>query len=1077
MKKNLLMSFLVFFCTLFSLIAQDRKVTGKVTAAEDGSGLPGVSIQIKGTNKGVQSDASGNFSIQGVESNSTLIFTYIGMVAQEIAIGNRDNINVSLANDAKSLSEVVITAQGQAREKKSLGYAVTTVSKDLINNRPEADISRVLQGKAPGVNITSTGGISGSGTNITIRGYSSATGSNQPLFVVDGVPFNSGTTDLNSFTDGGQTSSSRMLDIDPNNIESVSVLKGLSATVLYGDQGRNGVILITTKSGGGKRKNAEITVNQSYFQNTIASLPDYQNNYGGGFQNLTGVGWFFSNWGSNFKDVTSVYHPYGISSFRGAFPQYAIDPTKPYGNIGAAGLANTVQIPNQAQETIDKSFFRKGNVYNTSVQMSGASERSGYSASVGYQNEQGFTPGNDLKKLNLGLGLNSSLTDKISIRSSFTFSNTDYKTPPLNAGTGSNSLNGIPSIFANVLYTPRNVDLGNWPIENPVDKSSVYYRGGNDIVNPLWAAKYYSMTSVVNRFFTSNSLNYDFNNDFSLTYRMGLDTYTDLQEAKLNKGGQITDVNVGGGFYRTLNVKNTIWNHDLILNYKKDLSDKLHLSALVGGNNRFDQYEQVGLASTGQLTFGLFRHQNFTTTSARDPLSKNAMNQTQQERRLGVYGNLVLDYADYLFFTLSARNDWTSTVEEANRRILYPGASIAFIPTTAFDISSNTLNQLKVRMSYGTSAGFPVPYSTRSTLTQNARGFITPSGTVLATQGISNTLGNPNLKPELHKELEFGLESTMFNNRLKYDLSIYNKNTVDLITEAPIDPATGYQQTYINIGKMNTKGVEFTATITPIRQKSFNWDITGNYGHYRSVVKELGAGLEQVVIAGFTNQGNFAIAGKPFNIMKGIGIARHANGEKIVLPNGDYKLATDLVELGDPNPKFNASLINAFNYKGINLSFMLDYRHGGVILSNTVKGVLARGLSKDTDQLDRDLSLILPGVQEDGTKNTVQTTASNYFFNNYFNTDEAVTFDGSTLRLREASLGYSIPTKLMKKLPFKAATITLTGSNLWFRALNFPKYVNFDTDVLSLGVGNGLGFDYLTGPSARRLGGTVSLTF
>jgi len=402
MRKNLLLA-LVLFCSSIAAFAQS-KISGKVTSADDGSGIPGVTVQIKGTSKGTQTDLNGGYEIEA-SAGQTLVYSFVGMLPQEAAVGTKSIINVVLSSDAKALSEVVVTAQGIVREKKAIGYAVTTVASDLINNRPEADVSRILQGKAPGVNITSTGGMSGSGTNITIRGYSSATGSNQPLFVVDGVPFNSGTNSQAGFTTGGQTTSSRMLDIDPNNIESVSVLKGLSATVLYGDQGRNGVILITTKSGGGKRKNAEVSLNQSYFQNTIASLPDYQNNYGGGFQQLTPPSWFFSNWGANFADQPTTKHPIGLSGLpiiRNSFPEYAKDPTQPWGNGPAALLNNVVDIPNIAQDNIGKSFFRKGNVFNTSVAISGSSDKSGYNASVGYQDEQGFTPGNTLKKIKLG---------------------------------------------------------------------------------------------------------------------------------------------------------------------------------------------------------------------------------------------------------------------------------------------------------------------------------------------------------------------------------------------------------------------------------------------------------------------------------------------------------------------------------------------------------------------------------------------------------------------------------------------------------------------------------------------------
>jgi TonB-linked SusC/RagA family outer membrane protein len=1048
---------------------------------EQGAPLIGVSILVSGTSTGTVSDVDGTYSIRVPEGAATLVFSYTGFATQEVALGASNVVDVTMAESAEQLAEVVVTSLGIKKEKRALGYAVTTVEAGLIEKRPEADVSRILQGKVPGVNITSTGGVSGTGTNIIIRGYSSITGSNQPLFIVDGVPFNSNTNQQNGFTTGGQTTSSRMLDLDPNNIESISVLKGLSATVLYGDQGRNGVILVTTKGGRGGKKAAQISLTQSYFQNTVASLPEYQSNYGGGFQQVTGDAWFFSNWGSNFKDVTEVPNPIGMSGvarIRDAFPEFAVDPSQPWGPANATTRANIVRYPNRAYDDIGTAFFRTGQVLNTSVQINGATERTGYNVSVGVQDEEGFTPGNELKKLNLGLNFNTAVTDKLSISSSFQYANTDMTSPPLNAGFGSNASGDIPSIFANVLYTPRNVDLANLPFENPVDRSSVYYRGGNDITNPLWLARYYSNTSLVNRFFNATQLNYAVNENLSVTYRAGLDTYTEEQQAKFNKGGTGNNPNIIGGYFKSTTIRNTIWNHDVNVNYNKYLTDAFRLSAMVGGNYRSDRYDQFGLASTGQLAFELFNHSNFTATSSRDPLTGSRINFAQEERRAGIYSQVTLDYNDYLFVNLLARNDWTSTVEAENRRILYPGGSISFIPTTAFNIKSNALQYMKLRLGYGTSAGFPRPYSTRNILTQNARGWIDGSGAVLATQSISNLLGNPNLKPELQKETELGAEAVMFDNRLKFDLSLYQRNTDDLITNAPIDPATGFTATTINLGSMRTRGIDLQATITPVRTASgFNWDAIVNFGRYESIVQELSAGLDEVLIGGFTNLGNFAVPGEPFGIIKGLGIERDDNGNKVVTSNGRYLEAGENVVLGDPNPAFTSSLINSISYKGFNLSFMFEYRHKGVIVSNTVKGVLARGLSKDTDQLDRELSLILPGVQADGTPNNVQVSAANYFFDNYFFTDEAITFDASTVRLREVSLAYSLPKSIAEKMRFKAASLTLTASNFWFRALNMPKFVNFDTDVLSTGVGNTLGFDYLTGPSARRIGGTLNLTF
>mgnify|MGYP005748125055 FL=1 len=1079
MRKALLFVVALFTMALsYEVSAQQRVITGKVISEEDGLGLPGATVLVKGTTVGTTTDLDGNYSINVPAGSNVLIYSFVGLKSSEEVIGNRTVINVTLKTDAAQLNEVVVTAIGIEREKKALGYAVTSVGNEQLENRPEADVARVLQGKVPGVNITSTNGMSGSGTNMVIRGYSSATGSNQPLFVVDGVPFNTSTNNANGFTTGGAATSSRFLDIDPNNIESMSVLKGLSATVLYGDQGRNGVILITTKSGASKRKAAEVTINQSVFSNTAASLPTYGKVYGNGFQQAPGF--FFSNFGPRMDEGRTVNHPYAtssVASVRNAFPEFWVD-----GIIGGT----PVQYEYKAYADPSEIFFRTGIVSNTSVGISGGSDKTSFNASFGFTDDEGFVPGNELKKYNFGLGVNSAINDKLSVNSSFTFAITDLVTPPVNASFGSGPSGGIPSVFAHVLYTPRSVNLGGLPWENPVDKSSVYYRGGNDIVNPNWLVRNYVNSSDVKRFFNSTSLNYDINDNFSITYRLGLDTYFELQELRYNKGGPSSSLATTSGYYRSINIQNTIWNQDLILNWKKEFSEKFGMSALLGGNSRYDVYDQNGVASQGQLAFGLFRHSNFSNSSSNDAYSGGTMTFGSEERRYGVYGNITLDYSDYLFLNLSARNDWTSTVEAENRSILYPGASVSFIPSTAFDWNSSTVNDLKLRLGYGTSAGYPSPYRTRNVLDQSARAF--DRGGVTQTHAVSNRLGNPNLRPELHGELEFGVEAVMFNNKLRFDLSLYEKNTKDLITSAPIDPSTGFTTTTTNIGKIRTRGAELQATVTPVSTASgFEWNSTLNWAKYRTEVIELGGGLEEIVVAGFTTLGNFAIPGRPFNIIKGVGFDRDPEtGQPIILSNGVHKAAADLVELGDPNPQWTGSWINNFTYKGFTLNVMLEYRHKGAVFSNTVTATLARGVTKDP-VADRELTFIMPGVRQDGVKadgtpnyipNDYQISASDYFFSGYQGaTDEPNVFDGSMWRLREVSLSYQLPNTLMAKTPFKRASFAVSGTNLWFLAVNFPPNMNYDVDVLGTGVGNGLGFDFVTGPSSRRLGGTLTLTF
>lgn len=1062
MNKKLLTIFLVMMTCCVGIYAQDRKVTGKVTAAEDGSGLPGVSVQLKGSTKGTTTDANGNYSLP-VSSGGTIRFTFVGFAPKEVAVGSQAVINVQLTSDNQQLSEVVVTAQGIVREKRALGYSVTSLDKKVIEDKPQSDIGRVLQGKIPGVNITSTSGVTGTGTNITIRGYSSITGSVQPLFVVDGVPFNSNTNTRGGFTGGGQSSSSRFLDIDPNNIENVTVLKGLAATVTYGDQGRNGVILITTKNGTKKARKTEYSITQSVFTNT-AHLPRYQNSYVGGFQQ--NLGYFFSNWGPSLEEAKNyasqntntalTTHPYAFltnAAARDAMASYVASVT-PY----------TMQFfPNNVSD-----FFRTGVIANTSMNISGGGEKVSYNVSAGYNNEQGYIPNNGLKRLNLGLGLNAQLSKKLTANTSFNFSNTDQTSPPLSAGQGNNA-NDFPSVLANVMFTPRQVDLMGWPYENPVDGSSVYFRSGNDIPNPRWILNNYKTTGVVNRFFSATSFNLDITKELALIYKIGLDTYDETQEFLLNKGG----VSFVNGFYNTLNFKNTIWDNSMILSYTKTLSDRLSLSGKLGGNMRNDQFEFYNISSQNQLARNLFRHSNF--------IDNVASNGTVEQTRYGIFGEVTADYDNYLFLNVAGRNDWTSTVEAENRRIFYPSASLSFVPTSAFkDFSSNAINFLKLRVGVGTSAGFPNPYQTRNILNQNARGWLTSSP--IQTHSVDNSLGNPNLKPELHTETELGLEGKLFNNKIGFDLTVYRRDTRNLITSAPLDASTGYTSTTINVGKIRNQGIEFSLTGTPVVKGPFSWDVTLTYSRNTPEVLDLGGTIQEVQVTGFgSSLGNYAIVGQPFNVIKGIGFRRNAAGQLLIDGSGNLQATTSPVILGDPNPAFVSSMINGFNYKGLSLSVMVSYRHGGAMYSSSAGALLGRGLTIESGSetgYDRAQTFIFPGVKADGSANDIQVTGSDINFNNvYFFGDEGRIYDGSTIRLQEVSLSYSLPKKFLGKLGIKGASIGLSGNNLWYKALHIPKGLNLDTDNLGLGVGNGLGFEFLTGPSSRRLGGTLKLTF
>jgi TonB-linked SusC/RagA family outer membrane protein len=1068
MKK--IVSLLLFMALgTMTLMGQAREITGKVVNADNGEPLPGVSVAVKGTSIGTITSVDGRYAIQVPSDAQVLVFSFVGLLSQELEIGNNTVIDVVMEQDLLELDEVVVTALGISREKKALGYSVSQINAEDIEQRPESDIGRVLSGKAAGVRVTATSGVSGSGTNITIRGYSSIKGNNQPLFIVDGVRFsgstNSGTDNEQGFLEGNQATSSRFLDIDPNSVESISVLKGLSATTIYGAEGRNGVIIITTKNGSESLAAAKenVTVNQSIFFNEV-NLPVYQNTYGNGFQQQNGF--FYSNWGGAFTDPpTLVAHPYsqfGEPELIEAFPEYqgAMYELKAYDNV--------------------TEFFRRGVASNTSVTLSGGNKTTAYNANVSYLNDQGFLPENELQKFNVGIGGRTQISEKLSFNGTMNFVKTDMKTPPISYGDGSGIGGGSGiSVFADVLYTPRSVDLMGLPYESPIDHRSVYYRAGNDIQNPLWTTKYARSLDNVNRVYGSGSLSYNILEQLNLTYRYGIDHYAEQQEYQLNKGSVQND-NYLNGLYRTRNILNTIWDQSVLLSMQQDLGKNVKLDILLGGSSVREIYSSDGMESTNQLVFGLLNHKNFSDHSTYNSFNQFPLQSHAESNTLGAFGQVTASYNNYLYLNVSARNDWFSSLQKENRSQFYPSVSLSFIPSQLFEVLRENagFDMLKLRVGYGTSAGFPPLYVTESVLATNARGYVSRDGTVVPTNGVSYFLGNPDLKPELHAETEIGIEFAMFENRFGADFTVYSKKTNNLITEATLDPATGYSRTFVNIGQMTNRGIEIELHVTPVRTTHFNWTINGIFTKYESVVDELGMGLDKVLINGFTDLGNYAIANQPYGVMLGYAVARDDEGNFRIDGNGNFLQSDEAVVIGNPHPDFETSIINRMTYRGISFNMQWDYRQGGDIYSETVNTLLGRGMTKDTD-FDRLQTFVMPGVRDDGTPNEIQITATDAFFDNLGSQapSEVNVIDGTTVRLREISLSYSLPKSWLNKTPFGRIDISIMGQNLWFKAINFPKYMNFDTDVLSLGVGNGLGFDFITGPSSTRYGASIKVTF
>ncbi|WP_394747235.1 SusC/RagA family TonB-linked outer membrane protein [Spongiimicrobium salis] len=1070
----------LFFAFVVHLsFAQEKTITGTVTD-QDGLPLPGVNIVVEGTDNGTQTDFDGNYTITG-NVGQTLLFSYIGQKDIRRTIGAENTINVQMVEDAQALEEVIVTAQGIKREKQALGYSVAEVGSEQLEQRAEGDVGRVLTGKASGLNITQQSGLSGSGTNIIIRGFSSFSGSNQPLFIVDGVPFGSDTNAQGSFVNGNN-GSSRFLDLDPNNIESVNVLKGLAAATLYGTAGRNGVILITTKnsSSQGASKKNEVTVQSSLFFNEIASLPDYQDEFGNGFDQA--FGWFFSNWGPSFQrdgvagwingvdardnrgfnEDGTLAHPYSTAAsstgIPAAFPEFA----------GA-------RYEWRPYDSVD-NFFRTGTVKTNSINFRGASDdgKVSYNANFGHLDDEGFTPGNNLRRYTLGVGGRAILSNKFTVAGTLNFSNTDFKSPPVAASTGNGAFGNGSSVFGELFFTPRSVDLIGLPFQNPIDGSSVYYRQNNSIQHPLWTVANAQTRQTTNRVFGQSSLTYEINDNLNILYRFGLDVYSENNVNRQNRGGRgQSDAALVSGIYQTWNNTSTISNHDFILNGDFDLSEKIGMTFNLGATSRREAFNRVGVSSNGQQVFDVFRHVNFA--------NQNEIEFTQNRNIVGLFGQADFDYDRWAYLTLAGRNDWVSNLDTANRSVFYPSASVSVIPTSVIDglKTENGINYLKVRAGFGTSANFPTGFPTVSVLNINTQ-FFQDGGTDIVTNSVGNRLGNPDLKPELLNEFEIGVESRLFKNRVTLEASYYSRTTTDLIVDRPLDPSTGFTTQQTNVGEIKGDGLEVDLGVDIFRSddpRGVNWSVNGNFTTNNAEVVDLGQDTDIIVYAGFGNLGNAAIEGEQLGVIVGSRIARNDAGEFLVDSAGDYVEENGQFVIGDPNPDWVLNVSNQFSYRNFNFSFLINYTQGGDIYSRTVSTLLGRGLTTDT--VDRVNTFILPGVQEsDGSPNTKQINNSTFYFNNVlFGPNELGVFDGTVIRLQEVSLGYSLPKKWLDKTPFGSLDLSVSGFNLYYNAVNVPKGTNFDPNQAGLGVGNGRGFDFLAGPSSRRYGISLKASF
>lgn len=1067
MRQKIKRLIVLFFILAVQLIAaQEKKISGVVT---DNAGipLPGVSISIKGTNLGSQTDFDGKYVIKA-STSQVLVFSYIGFKTQEITVNN-SVINVKLSDASLELEAVVVTtAMGVKRDKKSLGYATQQISgKDLDGGAGNANVSNLLSGKAAGVEVSRNTNFGGS-TNVVIRGNKSLTGNNQALWVIDGVPVDNSNSNTTAQTtgSGGYDYGNSVSDINQEDIESINILKGAAATALYGSRAANGVVMVTTKKGKKEDNKVGFTFSSTLTVGTVdkSTFPKYQTKYGSGY----GIGSSFLDPDSAIPTVdTSNDASYG-DAYTGQ-PVYQWDSFTPYSkNYNKA-------TPWQAAKNGPITFFKTAQTNTNSLSLEKATEKSNISLSYVNTMQSGILPNSELKKNQLSARFSQNITDKLTANA--------YAAVTLQSTVGRNSTGYNDNIIGNFRqWWQTNTDIKE--LQN-VYKAS----GGQNIawnwtdptsseglVPAYWDNPYFTRyqnyaSDNRTRMFSYASLNYKITDWLSALGRVSLDTYKELQEERravgsIASGFGLSPVDENSGYQRYDNNFQEV-NYDLMLNFNKKFGENLSLTGILGANLRRDDRENV-LSSTigGLVTPGIYALSNSRYAL---PFPKE---QKYTKQVNGIYAQASLGYKDTYFIDASVRRDESSTLPKGNNSYIYPAVSGSVLFSNL--MQQKWLNLGKFRMNYAEVGNDADALQLANTYTRSSNFNNEPMYT------LPNINKNPNLKPERTKSFEVGLETSMFSRRLGFDVTYYKTNSVDQIVSAAVSSASGYTNAMVNGGNIENKGLELQLTGTPIKTKDFSWDITVNWSNNKSRVISLPGGIGNLQLAGF--QGGIttnATVNEAYGSIKGKDYVYTDGQRTIDQSTGKYMITTTSDKtIGNTTPDWIGGVRNRFTYKNVALGFLIDTQKGGDIFSLDMYYGLATGLYKETAAGNiRETGILNAGVAPDGTPNTVMTKNPGTYSNNYgylAEPDKAFVYDASYVKLREVSISYNFPKRMFEGTFVNAATFSLLGSNLWIISKHLP-YADPESGLSSGNKSRGYSIGSL--PTTRDIGFNLTFKF
>lgn len=1059
--------------------AQVTTVRGIVTTEEDGEPVIGASVIVKGTSLGTVTDVNGRFELSGFPPSATrLLISYISLMAKEVAIAPQ--VSVTLKSDTHLLDEVVVTALGISREKKALGYTAQEVKQNALVQGKDNNLLNSLSGKIAGVRITNTQGDVGS-SRIVIRGETSIAGENQPLFIVDGIPVDNSQLNARS---SGRDFKNAIADLNPEDIKTLTVLKGPNAAALYGARAAHGAIVITTKGGDKRQKGIGITLHSSTQVSFVATLPEFQNLFG------QGAGGRFS-----YVDGKGAGVNDGVDESWG--PRLDIGLLIPQFDSPLDADGNRVATPWVSHPNNVRDYFRMGISTNSGISVARGDDKYQFRVGYNYEKQVSIVPDAGTNKTNISLNTDYHLAKWIVVGATANY--IVYTAPSLPGSatpSGSNVRSNSPML--QFLWFGRQVDTNSLKADYTRNWNSSYYD------NPFWSASYNTQSQERHRLIGDLHAEFRLTDGLNVRFRTSTDWYNDRRKSKVKWGSAGAGSPYGSYAEDAYTVKEN--NTEVLATYIKQLNKNWGIDALLGFNVRNKQYENNYQAAPRLAVADLY-----TLTNSRDPLTSS--NDFYRLRQYGLYGSIQLDYRRWAFLNITGRNDWSSTLPVDNNSYFYPSVTASVLLSEAFGWRSKAVNYLKIRGGWSQVGADANPYQLATVFTSETAF----NGNPLQS---SSTIGmNPNLKPEKTSSIEAGFEAAFWDNRLYLDFTYYKTDSRNQILKLATTAASGYTSQVRNAGHIRNRGYEIQLGAVPIQtSKGFRWNLDLNYGANSSKVVKLD---DEGLITSYQLYSSgiqiLASVSEAYGTLFGTSYVRDANGNVVVDANGLPKISTTNKTLGKFTPDWTGGISNTFSYRSLSLSFLIDASVGGSIFSNTNKtgkytGVLANTLSgRDaehgglwyyTDAMGNNVRLpespsysvssdglyyaqvngqstrvyqdgiMVEGVTESGSKNEEVVSAEKYYHRIYSIT-EANVYDASYVKLREVALSYRLPRLWTQKLHLQEASVTLTGRNLWTIYKSVP---NIDPES-ALTTGNAQGVEAYSLPTTRSFGVNLSVKF